>query len=171
MARPTSRVSRVLMTGPLAPFAGAYAAGVEGARLYAAERGQRVASGGAAEPLAGGEWADGGGAERRRGSRSSWTSSGARDGSARSGHVRACCACWTCFVGLGVAAAEEPTPAALAARGSVGVASSASCWSSAVWRPARSGGYVRHAGRFLDGLGPVDLADVTAGEVIGGGAA
>ena len=24
MARPTSRVSRVLMTGPLAPFAGAY---------------------------------------------------------------------------------------------------------------------------------------------------
>ena len=26
MARPTSRVSRVLMTGPLAPFADAYAA-------------------------------------------------------------------------------------------------------------------------------------------------
>ena len=40
MARPTSRVSRVLMTGPLAPFADAYRAELQRARLYAAVDGR-----------------------------------------------------------------------------------------------------------------------------------
>ena len=89
MARPASRVCRVLMTGPLAPFADAYRGGVAGARLYAVDDGQRVAAGRAAEPLAGGGWAVGGGVERRAGRgvpglAARWWAS-----SLRSGHGRA----------------------------------------------------------------------------------
>ena len=59
MAGPASRVSRVVMTGPLAPFGGVVRAGAEAAALYTADSGQPVASGGATEPLAGDERAAG----------------------------------------------------------------------------------------------------------------
>src|SRR2546430_518286 len=53
-----SRVSRVLMRGPVAPFAEARG-GVESARLYAVVDGQSAAAGGPAESLVGGGWVRG----------------------------------------------------------------------------------------------------------------
>ena len=49
MARPASRVSRVVMTGPLAPFADAYALELKQRVLYAVDVGDPAAAGGAAE--------------------------------------------------------------------------------------------------------------------------
>ena len=49
MVRPASRVSKVLMTGPLAPFADAYALELKQRSLYAVDVGGPAAAGGAAE--------------------------------------------------------------------------------------------------------------------------
>jgi len=49
MVRPTSRVSKVLMTGPLAPFADAYALEFEASLLHVVDVSEPAAAGGAAE--------------------------------------------------------------------------------------------------------------------------
>jgi hypothetical protein len=60
MSGPASRVSRVLLTGPLAPVRGGVCRGPEGAWLYAVGDGQRASAGGAVEPVAAGGRAVGG---------------------------------------------------------------------------------------------------------------
>ena len=55
MAGPASRVSRVVVTGPLRSVRWCLPAGAEAAALFTADSRQPVASGGATEPLAGDE--------------------------------------------------------------------------------------------------------------------
>jgi integrase/recombinase XerD len=163
MARPTSRISRVLMTGPLAPFADAY-------RLALAERGYTPRT--TVNQL------------RQVGRLSRWLEASglpARELSGErvdeflafqraSGLFRAC---WSrpgllCLLevlrGLGVVPALEPARAGspnevLLARferyllGERALAAGTAC------------GYVGHARRFLGGLSPAGLAGVTAAEV------
>ena len=65
MARATSRVSRVLMTGPLTPFADAYRAELREPGLYGAVDGVRASAGRAPQQLARGAGVDGRRLERR----------------------------------------------------------------------------------------------------------
>jgi integrase/recombinase XerD len=166
MAVPASRVSRVLMTGPLAPFADAYAAELR-ARGYT--------------PLSTVNEL------RQVGRLSGWLEARGLGASELSGDrveeflvwQRACgrhrCQ-WSrpgllCLLevlrGLGVLAAEEPAPA--------GSPTDLLLASFERYLLAERGlaagtvrGYVTHARRFLDGLAPdAGLAGVTAGEVSG----
>ena len=166
MAGPASRVSRVLMTGPLAPFADAYAAGLRERGYTPLTRGNQLRQVGR---LSG--WLEASGLSAAGLSRERveqflvWQRAGGRHRCqwSRPGLV--------CLVevlrGLGVLAAEQPASASsptdlllasferylLAERGLAA---------------GTVGGYVTHARGFLDGL-PCGggLAGLTAGEVTG----
>ena len=162
MARPTSRVSRVVMTGPLAPYRAGYARALR-ARGYT----PRSAVNELRQVARLSRWLDGGGltvgepdADAGRGVPGLPTRHGA--------------------VPFAVVASGAAVPAGGAAR-TLGsspprsrrrrarrarccwVASSAICSPSAVWRPARSGGMSRTRAGSWTGLASVGLADVTAG--------
>jgi site-specific recombinase XerD len=166
MARPASRVSRVLMTGPLAAFADAYAAELR-ARGYAplttVNELRQVGR------LSG--WLDASGLSAADLNRERveaflvWQRAGGRH---RAGWSRPGLVCLLDVLrGLGVLTAEEPAPAGsptdpLLARFERYLLTERGLATGTV------GGYVRHARRFLDGLTPGrGLGGLTAAEVTG----
>ena len=164
MARPMSRVSRVVMTGPLAPFADAYELALKGrgyTPLTAVNQLRQVArlsrwleASGLTVAELSGERVEEFLAFQRAGGRDrgSWSRPGL-----------------LCLLdalrGLGVLAAEEPVLAVSPTE----VLLASFEHHLVVERGLAAGtvrGYVRHASRFLAGLSPSgDLAAVTAGEV------
>lgn len=162
MARPTSRVSGVLMTGPLAPYETAY-------RRELKRRGytQRSAVNELRQVARLSRWLEASGlmaAELGRGRIEEFLAFQRGAGRFRSQWSRPGLRCVLDVLrGLGVVA-EEPTVKAsprevLLARYEQYLLTERGLGRGTVR------GYVGHAGRFLDGLGPVELAEVTAGEV------
>lgn len=164
MSRPTSRVSRVLMTGPLAPFAAAYEQELRArgyTRLSAVAEARQVAQ--LSRWLEAGQF---GAAELSPARIEEFVEFQRAAGRFRSQWSRPGLLCLLDVLRrMGVAAEEVTTPvvsprAALLGRFERYVLTERGLVAGTVR------GYVGHAGRFLDGLGPVALADVTAAEVI-----
>ncbi|MGH7754041.1 MAG: tyrosine-type recombinase/integrase [Gemmatimonadales bacterium] len=163
MARPTSRVSGVTMTGPLDPYETAYAGALR-RRGYT----PRSAVNELRQVARLSRWLDSGGltaAELGRGRIEEFLAFQRSTGRFRSNWSRPGLLCLLdVLAGLGVIVAVEQTLASspravLLARFEQFLI---------VERGLAAGtvrGYVAHASRFLDGLALVELADVTAGEV------
>lgn len=164
MARPTSRVSRVLMTGPLAPFTGGYGQELR-ARGYTPL--SVVAESRQVARLS--RWLEAGGmtaADLSRGRVEEFLVFQHGTGEARSQWSRPGLLCLLEVLRQIGVAAEEPTT-------SVASPHEVLLGRFEGYELAERGlaagtvrGYVGHAGRFLGGLGSVALADVTAADVV-----
>jgi integrase/recombinase XerD len=163
MARPTSRVSGVVVTGPLAPYAAAY-----GRLLRTRGYTRRTVVNESRQVARLSSWLEENGltAAELNGARvEEFLDFQRGTGRFRSQWSRPGLLCMLEVLrGLGVAAVE-PTPAGsprrdLLARFEQFLRAERGLAAGTVR------GYITHAGRFLDGLGPVDLGEVTAGEVV-----
>jgi hypothetical protein len=140
MAGPATRVSRVVMTGPLAPFVGVYELELRRRRctpLTVVKQLRQVArlshwletNGLAVAELTG---------DRVEEFLAFQRASGPAGVTALSGRVRACCACWMCCGGWGWRRSRSRRRRVHPRRW-CWRRSSATCWPSAPWRPAPSG--------------------------------
>jgi integrase/recombinase XerD len=163
MARPTSRVSGVVVTGPLAPHAAVY-----GRQLRARGYTRRTAVNESRQVARLSRWLDAKrltAAELNCARIEEFLDFQRGTGRFQSQWSRPGLLCMLDVLrGLGVAA-EEPTPTGspkrdLLARFEHFLLAERGLAAGTVR------GYVAHTGRFLDGLGPVDLGDVTAGDVV-----
>lgn len=164
MGRPASRVSRVLMTGPLASFAEAYAVEltrrgytplttVNQLRQVGRLSGWLAASGLSAADLSG----------ERVEEFLAWQRAGGRH---RGGWSRPGLVCLLeVLCGLGVLAAGAPAPSS--ATGLLVVSFERYLLTERGLTAGTVRGYARHARRFLDGLSSGGLAGLTAAEVTG----
>jgi integrase/recombinase XerD len=163
MARPTSRVSGVVVTGPLAPYAAVY-----GRQLRARGYTRRTAVNESRQVARLSRWLDANGltaAELNCARIEEFLDFQRGTGRFQSQWSRPGLLCMLDVLrGLGVSA-EEPTPTGspkrdLLARFERFLLAERGLAAGTVR------GYVAHTGRFLDGLGKVDLGDVTAGDVV-----
>ena len=169
MAGPASRVSKVVMTGPLAPFGGVYELELRRRCYTPLTSVVTVASGGATEPLAGDERAGGRRADRRPGRGVPRLPAGQR-ALPRSVVASGPAVSAGCAAGAGGARVEEPARAGSPAEA---VLASFERYLLAE-RGLATGtvrGYVSHAGRFLDGLSPCGACRRDGGGRDAGGAA
>lgn len=163
MARPTSRVSGVLMTGPLAPYETAYSRGL-GKRGYT----RRSSVNELRQVARLSRWLGSVGltaADLSSGRSEEFLEFRHRTGRFGSQWSRPGLLCLLDVLWRMGVAPMEPTTSVVSPREAL--LGRFERYESAE-RGLAAGtvrGYVGHAGRFLDGLGPVELAEVTAGEV------